>query len=154
MPQQKESPKEVAQKAGQTKQNRRPLMFTIPHSQHVLGNAKAYIPIVMFVDFHCAKCARAYRIVQDMLKDPAIKEMVSVSLRHYPQRKESIKSAKASLAAGLQGSPHFWRMADKLFSADGEIYDDVYLSSARQIGLAVGSAQPKCHFGAAPCRAT
>ncbi|MCA9507594.1 MAG: thioredoxin domain-containing protein [Myxococcales bacterium] len=113
----------------------RRMLFSIDEGKHVHGDPNARVPVVVFIDYLSAHSARSFRVLKELLADQQLKLIIRISFRHYPRGQESIKAAKAALASGLQGKHFFWRMSQKLFDADGEIDDSIYIKAAQEIGL-------------------
>lgn len=107
----------------------------LPPSKIVLGDKNAPISLVVFVNYFCANCARADRLIKELFNDPELKSQINLSYRQLPTTFASFKAAKVVLAASLQGDDKFWSMSQKLFSVDGKIDEKNYLTWAREINL-------------------
>jgi protein-disulfide isomerase len=68
----------------------------------VIGNAKAPVILAAFLDFQCPYCAKAYPLLQELLKK--YPNDVKLVIKHYPlaMHKFAEKAARAALAAAMQ----------------------------------------------------
>jgi protein-disulfide isomerase len=97
------------------------------------GPAEATVTVVLFTDFECPFCAKAYRQIKNLLvRYPQDIRMV---FRHFPleMHKNALTAAYAAACAHLQGK--FWPYADLLFKNQGNLGPKELYDYARQIGL-------------------
>jgi len=68
----------------------------------VIGNAKAPVTVAAFLDYQCPYCAKAYPLLQEVLKK--YPNDVKLVIKHYPlaMHKFADKAARAALAAAMQ----------------------------------------------------
>lgn len=99
----------------------------------VLGNPKAKVTIVEFVDFQCGACKDNSFRVKDLLSQ--YPHEVRVVFKHYPlsQHPQAIPAAEAALAAAEQGK--FWSMHDRLFEHQSNLTPQTIDRLARELGL-------------------
>lgn len=114
--------------------------YNLPAGQSaVLGNANAPITLTVFSDYECPYCAKADVFLQDVLKDPELKDKVRVVFKQFPLpfHKSARPAAKAALAAGEQGSDKFWAMTQKIFEnqAPGALTPDNLAKWAKASGV-------------------
>ena len=113
----------------------------ISETDHVRGALDGTVTLVEFGDFQCPACASYEPIVQQVLKDnPKNLKFVFKHFPLYQIHRNAILSAKASEAAGLQGT--FWEMHDLLYLNQKEWAEnlksrEVILSYASKLNLDV-----------------
>jgi len=68
----------------------------------VIGNAKAPVTLVAFLDYQCPYCAKVYPLLQEVLKK--YPNDVKLVIKHFPlaMHKFADKAARAALAAAMQ----------------------------------------------------
>ncbi len=99
------------------------------------GPQDAKITVVEFSDFECPFCSRGAATVEEILK--AYPKDVKVAFKNLPLpfHKNAKPAALAALAAGKQGK--FWEMHDKLFANQKGLGEELYVSTAKELGLNV-----------------
>lgn len=83
---------------------------------HVLGNEEALVDVVIFGDYQCPFCERAYRTSEnDLRKEYVDTGKVRVVFRDFPLdfHPAAIPAARAAQCAGEQGM--YWEYHDALF---------------------------------------
>lgn len=88
----------------------------VASSDHIRGNAKAKITLVVYTDLECPFCKRFHPTAQELLKKYGDK--IRVIYRHYPLpfHQNAQKEAEASeCIAELGGNDAFWKYADAIF---------------------------------------
>jgi protein-disulfide isomerase len=85
----------------------------IDESDHVWGDTKAPVQLIVFNDFECEFCA-SFQKTLDKIKE-VFGDKVVVAYRHFPLRSNTnaYYAALASECAAQQGK--FWEMHDRLF---------------------------------------
>lgn len=103
-----------------------------------LGPKKAPITLVEFSDFHCPFCKRVSPTLEELMKN--YPEKVRRVWRHYPlaMHAGADRTHEASECANEQGK--FWEYHDKLFEAQGTLWDDAALNA---IAVSAGADQKK-----------
>jgi len=127
----------------------KPKKITISDQDHLVGKRDAPVTIVIYTDFQCEHCHRAWKILQDLYRrENASGDNVALVIRHWPQSKRCNKyieadwhpyaclAALASEASGAVGGPKaFWKYHELLEKNYHELDRSPYLEFARQIGL-------------------
>lgn len=87
-------------------------------STTVSGKKDAPVMITMFADFECPFCSRFYEPIKEVLS--AYPDKVKFMIKNFPLgfHQNAVPSAKAALAAGLQGK--YFEMADLLMKNKAE----------------------------------
>ncbi len=93
-------------------------------SDHIRGNPKASISIIVYTDFQCPYCARLHDMLRTLITDTNIRWVY----RHFPlgSHAQAQSAAEASECAGAQGK--FWEFADALYSPGYRINSDADLT--------------------------
>ncbi len=99
----------------------------------VKGPKEAKITVVEYSDFECPFCSRGASTVEEIMK--AYPKDVKVAFKNLPLpfHKNAKPAALAALAAGKQGK--FWEMHDILFANQKGLGEELFLSTAKQLGL-------------------
>lgn len=109
-------------------------VYDIPTGKSpIIGNPKAPVSVVAFLDFQCPYCARVYPTLQQLLaKYP---KDVNLIIKHYPlpMHRFAEKAACAALAAEKQKK--YEKMAEILFANFNQINDQTIPQYAQQAGL-------------------
>lgn len=86
----------------------------INQDDHVWGNPKATVQLIIYSDFQCPACLLYNDTIEQVKKE--FKNDILVAYRHYPLRmhEQAIPAALASECASEQGK--FWEMHDLLFA--------------------------------------
>ncbi|MDO8593071.1 MAG: thioredoxin domain-containing protein [bacterium] len=86
----------------------------IDAADHVLGDLKAPVQMIVFSDFECPFCAQFADTMKKVEEN--FKDKVAIAFRHYPLPSHplALPAAVASECAAEQGK--FWEMHDKLFA--------------------------------------
>lgn len=97
------------------------------------GNPNAKVTIVEFSDFECPYCSQAVGGIKALLD--AYPNDVKVYFLHYPLNfhQAAMPSAIASQCAHLQGK--FWEFHDKLFENQRGLTQELFQSTAKELGL-------------------
>ncbi len=110
------------------------LKAAITSGDHVLGAADAPATVVEYGDYQCPNCARAHRIVQDLLLTDG--RMMRFVFRHFPLSEVHPMAAPAAEAAEFAGSKaRFWPMHDALFQNQLLLSFELFETLALQLGL-------------------
>jgi len=99
----------------------------------IIGNPKAPVSVVAFLDFQCPYCSRVYPTLQQLLaKYP---KDVNLIIKHYPlpMHRFAEKAALAALAAEKQKK--YEKMAEILFANFNQLNDQTISQYAQQAGL-------------------
>ena len=97
------------------------------------GPKDAKVTVVEFSDFECPYCSRGKDVMEEILK--AYPKDVKVVFKHLPLsfHKNAKPASIAAMAAGEQGK--FWEMHDILFQNQKSLSDELYMKSAKDLGL-------------------
>ena len=97
------------------------------------GPTDAAVNIIMFTDFECPFCAKAYEQIKELLE--RYPQDIRVLFRHFPLEihKGAMNAAYASVCAHLQGK--FWGYADIIFQNQNQLELSNLYDYAEQIGL-------------------
>lgn len=102
----------LGQPSADTAKNVPPLTDT----DHVRGNAKADVTLVVYTDYECPFCKQFHETINQVLVD--YKDKVKVVYRHYPLsfHANAHKAAEtAECVADLAGEDAFWKFTDLYF---------------------------------------
>lgn len=101
----------------------------------VLGNKAAKVSVTIFSDYQCPYCSRTDPFLQEIVKDPDLKDKINVVFKHFPLdfHQNAMPAAKASLAAAEQGK--FWEMTAKLYGNQQDLTAENFKKFAKEIGL-------------------
>lgn len=101
---------------------------------HICGDANYLVTLVMYGDFECPYCGRAYPVVK------RLQESLGADLRfvyrHFPissRHRYAKLAAEASEAAAAQGA--FWEYADRLFENQNKLDEKALSLFAADLGL-------------------
>ena len=85
------------------------------YTSAILGNQSAPVSIVVYHDIQCPFCKRGYPLLEQIVKDPQLKDKVNVVFKHFPLsfHKQAKGAAKAAMAAQKQGK--FWPFLGGLY---------------------------------------
>lgn len=101
---------------------------------HAQGPDDAPVTLLIYADFQCLQCGRAYGMLKELLADlPGVFRLV---YRHFPLTSEHPHAgiaAKAAEAAARQG--RFWDMHDMLFANQRFLDTDALRAYANRLGL-------------------
>lgn len=107
------TPSNSAKNAAPTKQN--VSIEAVGPSDHVLGDRKAPIMLVVYSDIECPFCKRFHETLKTLVKNYSGK--LSVAFRHFPVHQNSIKEGEAvECAAEVGGNDAFWKYLDTIFA--------------------------------------
>jgi len=108
---------------------------SIGKDDHILGDIKAPVQIIIYDDFECPFCLRH----EDTLKQvrDAYGDDVVMAYRHFPLsfHESAQKAAEASECAADQG--RFWEMHDQIYTdqGNGTMGVDQFKKDAKNLGL-------------------
>jgi protein-disulfide isomerase len=103
---------------------------------HILGSPGAGVAIVEYLDYECPYCARAHRVVAEVLE--RVGDQARYVPRHFPLSQihpHALLAAQAAEAAAAQG--RFWPMHATLFDNQFALDADSILVYADALGLDV-----------------
>jgi protein-disulfide isomerase len=110
------------------------LTYAVPIAGAPLrGTPDAKVTIVMFGEFKCPYCARAYETMKDL--EQRYGTDVRLVFHHYIVHAPARPMAVVGAAAAAQGK--FWDYADRIWTSDWRALDD---AGARQFAIDVGCA--------------
>ncbi|MDP2736480.1 MAG: DUF3098 domain-containing protein [bacterium] len=122
-------------KEGKAPQNNGQTVVPINEADHVWGDVKAPVQIIVYSDFECPFCVRFAQTMKQIEEN--FKDNVAITFRHYPLfgHPDAKSAAEASECAGEQGK--FWEMHDKLFAdnAAGRMSVEQFKQDAVDLGL-------------------
>jgi protein-disulfide isomerase len=110
------------------------LVSPVDELDHVRGSDRATTTLVMYSDFECLHCRRAYATVKRLLAE--LPGMVRLVFRHFPlvhDHPHAGIAAKAAEAAARQG--RFWKMHDMLFANQRALHASALRDYAGTLGL-------------------
>ena len=99
-----------------------------------LGPERADYELVLFADFQCPACVRAFANAQQLQQ--RYPDQVRLVFKHFPLNPagDTPLATAASMAAFAQGQ--FWQMGQQLFSAAGETFTEaLVVQMAAELGL-------------------
>jgi protein-disulfide isomerase len=122
-------------RGNQTLSNSGTTVRPIDSTDHVWGDLKAPVQMIVYSDFECpfcAKFAQTVKVIEENFKDK-----VAITFRHYPSagHLEAETAAEVSECAAEQGK--FWEMHDKLFADNvaGRMGLEQFKQDATDLGL-------------------
>jgi protein-disulfide isomerase len=87
----------------------------ITANDHVLGDRKAPITMVVYSDIECPFCKRFHDTTKTIVTE--YKGKVAVAFRHFPVHQNSVKEGEAvECAAEVGGNDAFWKYLDVIFA--------------------------------------
>lgn len=122
-------------KEGKAPQNNGQTVVPINEVDHVWGDVKAPVQIIVYSDFECPFCVRFAQTMKQIEEN--FKDNVAITFRHYPLfgHPDAKSAAEASECAGEQGK--FWEMHDKLFvdNTAGRMSVEQFKQDAVDLGI-------------------
>lgn len=107
----------------------------IDQTDHVWGDPKAPVAMIVYSDFECPFCAEFAATMKKIENEFSGK--IAIAFRHYPLagHPDAKKAAEASECAAEQG--RFWEMHDKLFADNlaGRMSVEQFKQDAADLGL-------------------
>lgn len=101
-----------------------------------LGGAEPLVTIVVFSDYACPPCGRAWQVFDHLIEDHGDEIRVVFRSLTVPGFADGERAAEAAFAAGAQGQ--FWAMHRRLFAASPPRFDRAALKDhAAALGLDV-----------------
>ncbi len=99
----------------------------------IIGNEKAPVTITAFLDFQCPYCAKAYPLLQALLKK--YPQDVKLVIKHFPlaMHKFGEKASAAALAAARQNK--YKKVTELLFKNYSKLSDETLRTCAKEAGL-------------------
>jgi protein-disulfide isomerase len=98
------------------------------------GATNNRVVLVEFSDFQCPYCAKARASLKQFVTKH--QDKVTLVYKHFPLTRihpEALPAAKASWAAAQQGK--FWEFHDALFEQQERLGDELYVETAKALGL-------------------
>jgi protein-disulfide isomerase len=98
------------------------------------GFAKAPVLLLLYGDYECPFCGKAYYVIQKLLKEKP--NLICYGFRNFPLidvHPHALSAAMAAEAAGLQKK--FWEMHAVLFENQSLLGEDYILAYAGEAGL-------------------
>ncbi len=112
-----------------------PEELKIRDTDHVWGDKKAPVQIVVYEDFECPFCLDFYKTIEKVKTE--FDGKVAIVFRHFPLRSHAhaMPAAQAAECAGEQGK--FWEMAARIFDDNEKniFYTEKFSSDAKDLGL-------------------
>ncbi len=120
-----------------------PVVETLPTAEHVRGPADAAITIVEFSDFECGFCARTFRDLRALEREPG--QSLRVVFHHFPLdpdcnahvpsrvHRSACQAAIAAECAARFG--RFWDYHDRLFENQQHLDHDDLVATAVDLGI-------------------
>lgn len=106
----------------------------IGERDHIHGNDHYAVTLVMYGDFECPYCGRAYPVVKRL--EESLGDDLRFVFRHFPissRHRYAEVAAEASEAAAVQGA--FWEYVDKLFQNQDKLDPRSLRLLAADLGL-------------------
>mgnify|MGYP003394008426 CR=1 FL=1 len=107
----------------------------IDQTDHVWGDPKAPVQMIVYSDFECPFCAEFAATMKKI--QAAFPGKIAIAFRHYPLpiHAQAEKAAQAGECAAEQG--RFWEMHDKLFADNvaGKMSPEQFKQDAADLGL-------------------
>jgi len=117
-----------------------------PERDHLRGDPELGVVLVEYGDFECSFCARAYTIVEEILRQ--IGDDVCFVFRHFPltmAHPRAMSAAQASECAAAQDA--FWPMHHALFEHQDALEDEDLVRYATDLNLDVARFQDELASG-------
>lgn len=97
------------------------------------GKQDAKYKFVILTDFECPYCARVEATIAELQDEYG--DSMQIAYKHFPLafHKKAEPAARAAWAAQQQGK--FFEYAEKLFENQPKLGQDLYLSTAKELGL-------------------
>lgn len=122
----------AAQAAPAVSQTRYPVALAA--DDHALGGAEPLVTIVVFSDYACPPCGRAWQVFDHLVEDYGDDVRVVFRSLTIPGFADGERTAEAAFAAGAQGQ--FWPMHRRLFTGSPPRFDRGTLKGhAEALGL-------------------
>lgn len=100
----------------------------------VFGSIKPLLDIVMFCDFQCPFCGKAYPIIREFVARH--QDSVRLTYRHFPNTEEHPQAFLSALTAECAKAQNkFWPMHDKLFQNQEGVSSETIPRYAQEVGL-------------------
>jgi len=113
-----------------------PIPPTVSSDDPYQGTQDALVIIVEFGEFSCEACAEEVSVLKDIINDYG--ENVLLVWKDAPLDSLNAESRLASVAAQCANKQDkFWEMQEALFTKQDELGRDLYLSTAKDLGLDV-----------------
>ncbi len=97
-------------------------LLTLKADDHILGNPKSDVVIIEYTDAQCPFCARFHQTMLKVMQNYGKGGQVAWVYRHFPLDQIHPYARKAAEAlecgAEIAGNQGFWKLEDKVFSAD------------------------------------
>lgn len=115
----------------------------LPDDDHIDGPVTAAITLVVYCDFECPYCGRAYLIIKRL--QASLKDHLRLIFRHFPlihKHPFAQQASEAAEAAGAQGQ--FWAMHDLLFENQDALGEDDLEGYGGMLGLDTARFRDEC----------
>ena len=109
---------------------------TDPAGNAVLGNPDAPVTIILFGDYECPYCERAFSGAEAKIRDTYVADgRVKMVFRDFPLdfHEAATPAAEAAQCAGAQGN--YWEYHDALFKSQADLATLNYGALAAELGL-------------------
>ena len=109
---------------------------TDPAGNVVLGNPDAPVTIIIFGDYECPYCERAFSDAEAKIRDSYVADgRVKMVFRDFPLNfhASATPAAEAAQCAGAQGK--YWEYHDELFKRQADLGTLDYAALAGELGL-------------------
>jgi protein-disulfide isomerase len=113
------------------------LVPPIQADDHVAGPETADVTLIVYCDFACPYCGRAYPIIKRL--QARLGARLRFAFRHFPlihKHPLALQAAEAAEAAGRQGQ--FWPMHDLLFEHQDALAKEDLAGYAESLDLDIG----------------
>jgi protein-disulfide isomerase len=110
------------------------LLQPVGRLDHVLGPGDAPVTLVEYGDYECPHCARAHRVLAEVLR--RVGDEVLFAFRHFPLSQihpHATLAAQAAEAAGEQD--RFWEMHHMLFENQDALELEDLITYAKAVGV-------------------
>jgi len=106
----------------------------VTERDHALGPADAPVTLVVYANYECLHCRRAYPFLESLRAE--LGDGLRLVYRHFVRAADfpnAEPAARAAEAAALQGK--FWEMQRALYTGDPRLRLDDLLAHAESVGL-------------------
>lgn len=118
-----------------------PVDVKVSSSDHITGNPKAKVTMIVFSDYQCPFCGRFHPTLKQVIATYGDK--IRVVFKHFPLdsiHPNARPAANASeCVAALGGNDAFWQYTDKLFEKQTQLSDTLYTQLAKEVGVSESS---------------
>lgn len=137
----KQKEEEEKEKAEMEAAYKNPLKPVIDEKTRIRGDKNAPITLVEYSDFQCPYCGRGFQVVEAVRQKYGAK--VRFVYKHMPLvaiHPFALPAAKWQEAVALQSADKAWIFHDKMFENQGQLGEDFFKKTVKELGLDVAKA--------------